>query len=114
PRLSKPSALITGAGGFIGSHLTERLLSLGWRLTTVTREIRNSKAQAVLPRTQLIRSDLVEVLSAPATLNWDYDFVFHLAGSASVPASMKAPLDATEPHLATAPTLLPTMRTQRH
>lgn len=30
-------ALITGGGGFIGSHLADRLLAEGWRVTTVDR-----------------------------------------------------------------------------
>ena len=31
----KRHALVTGGAGFIGSHLVDRLLSEGWRVTTV-------------------------------------------------------------------------------
>ena len=32
-----PSAVVTGAAGFIGSHLSERLVADGWRVTRVDR-----------------------------------------------------------------------------
>jgi nucleoside-diphosphate-sugar epimerase len=33
--MSYKSALITGAAGFIGSHLAERCLGLGWRVAAL-------------------------------------------------------------------------------
>jgi UDP-glucose 4-epimerase len=84
------SALITGAGGFIGSHLTEQLLALGWRLTTTTRND-SPDTRCLLERTECLRGPLSDLLSGDL-LARDFDYIFHLAGSANVPMSIADPL----------------------
>lgn len=72
------SALVTGAGGFIGSALCERLKSLGWRVRPVSR---GTSGEA--DRTVIFCDDLAAV--SPARLDdWleGVDVVYHLAGRA--------------------------------
>lgn len=83
------TALVTSAAGFIGSHLSERLLSDGWRVTgidcftdTYSRSVkeRNLATAKRLPCFALVDVDLVSadlcVLVARTGV------VFHLAGQA--------------------------------
>jgi nucleoside-diphosphate-sugar epimerase len=88
------SVLITGAAGFIGSHLTERCLSLGWRVTAVDSFTdyyprwlkRQNIAQAAADPActviegNLLDLDLARILDGVA-------IVFHLAAQPGVRAS---------------------------
>lgn len=89
--LTEKSVLITGGAGFIGSHLAERCLERGWRVTAVDaftdyygEELkRRNVAQALEdPRYDLIEGDLLELdvqdLLHRATV------VFHLAAQPGV------------------------------
>jgi UDP-glucuronate 4-epimerase len=84
-------ALVTGAAGFIGSTLTDRLLSLGMSVVAIdsftphySREIkRNNLATARKhPLFQLAEVDLMT--GDLAKLVWDVDVIFHLAGQPGV------------------------------
>jgi len=94
--MAETHALVTGAAGFIGSHLTDRLLSDGVRVTGVDcftdyydpRLKRQNLAAAIAhPRFQLIELDLGgdELSTLP-----DVDVVFHQAAQAGVRASWGA------------------------
>ena len=88
------TCLVTGAAGFIGSHLCERLLASGCRVIGVDsftdyydRTLKESNLRVALasPKFELRELDLVTAdLSAVVE---DVDFVFHLAGQAGVRAS---------------------------
>lgn len=61
-------AVVTGCSGFIGSHLTERLLRAGWHVTGIDRRGpsdpeagRNLAAVLTHPRFQLIAGDLLDL-----------------------------------------------------
>lgn len=88
------SALITGAAGFIGSHLAERCLSLGWRVTMLdaftdyydpTVKERNVARAAGHPNGTLVRGDLLDIDLRP--LLADASVVFHLAAQPGVRSS---------------------------
>jgi UDP-glucose 4-epimerase len=87
-------ALITGAAGFIGSHLAEACLEQGWDVVGVdplttyyspTAKVRNVARFRDHPRCQLLEQDVLD-LDLPALLA-DTDVVFHLAAQAGVRAS---------------------------
>jgi nucleoside-diphosphate-sugar epimerase len=84
-------ALVTGCAGFIGSMLTDRLLSEGYGVIGIDRfsdnyprEIkeRNLTRAREHPRFTLIEEDIAEMKNFPKV-----DYVFHLAAQAGVRAS---------------------------
>ena len=94
---SRRRAVVTGAAGFIGSHLCERLLADGWRVTGIDcftdfyahdEKLSNLTAVATEPAFDLVERDLVgdgwQESLAGATA------VFHLAAQAGVRESFGA------------------------
>src|SRR3954454_1437062 len=87
-------ALISGAAGFIGSHLTEACLERGWDVVAIdalttyyspTLKVQNAAHFREHPRCTFLEADLLEV--DLGELMADADVVFHLAAQAGVRAS---------------------------
>jgi dTDP-glucose 4,6-dehydratase len=78
-----PISVVTGAAGFLGSHLTDKLLSLGHSVIGIDNFITGSPANiahlAAEPRFRFIQQDVTEYLDVPGPV----DFVFHFASPAS-------------------------------
>src|SRR4051794_8617118 len=86
--------LVTGAAGFVGSHLTERCLDLGWEVVAVdslttyyspARKVRNAASFEHHPACTYLEQDLLDL--DLDTLLTDCNVVFHLAAQAGVRAS---------------------------
>jgi dTDP-glucose 4,6-dehydratase len=97
--------LITGAGGFIGSHLVERLHSEGAQLRAFTRY--NSRGDAgllrlvpkdVLSQIEIIGGDIRDP-SAIFKATEGMDVVFHLGALISIPYSYLHPREVAECNL---------------
>jgi dTDP-glucose 4,6-dehydratase len=78
-------ALITGAAGFIGSHLADRLLADGHEVIGVdnfaTGSARNIARLLDHPSGTFIEQDVIEAFDIPGPLNW----ILHFASPASPP-----------------------------
>ncbi len=81
--------LVTGGAGFIGSHLVEKLVSLGARVTVFDNLSSGSRdnLKAVKDKITFIHGDISD-LFACLTVAKDQDIVFHLAALVSVPQSL--------------------------
>src|SRR6185503_1787845 len=79
PEAALMKALVTGAGGFVGSHLVRELRDAGWRVLTSDR-----RGDVDLP------GDLLKLPLRSISV----DVVFHLAGFANPSASISDPSDA--------------------
>jgi dTDP-glucose 4,6-dehydratase len=79
----KKIAVITGAAGFLGSHLSDRLLAEGFRVigidNTITGSPDNIAHLASNPDFNFIRRDVSQFIFVPGPV----DYVFHLASPAS-------------------------------
>ncbi|MFD1563570.1 NAD-dependent epimerase/dehydratase family protein [Haloarchaeobius amylolyticus] len=80
--LSSRRVLVTGGAGFIGSHLTERLLADGAAVTVVD-DLSNGDRDRIPDGADFLEADLTEPDALEGQLE-DIDLVFHLAASKHV------------------------------
>jgi UDP-glucuronate 4-epimerase len=92
--------LITGAAGFIGSHLCERLLVQGWVVLGVDNfdnfydpQIKRRNIGACLKNKnfQLIEADIRDSIAMNKATGSDIDIIVHLAARAGVRPSIEQP-----------------------
>jgi dTDP-glucose 4,6-dehydratase len=86
------TALVTGAAGFLGSHLCEALVADGWAVVgldnLLTGERSNLDDLASEPRFDLVEADVSDYVEIPGAL----DAVLHLASPASPPGYLAHPI----------------------
>src|SRR6202451_190056 len=82
-KLSKKTAVVTGGAGFLGSHLSDRLLAEGFRVigidNLITGNTDNIEHLAGNPDFKFIRHNVSEYIFVPGPV----DYVFHMASPAS-------------------------------
>jgi UDP-glucuronate 4-epimerase len=101
-------ALVTGAAGFIGSHLVDRLLKQGWNVAGIDnfdpfypREVKEAHIQAHLehPHYRLLEIDIRDVAALREGVAPDangFDVIVHLAARAGVRPSILDPIGYQE------------------
>jgi UDP-glucuronate 4-epimerase len=96
-----PTAIVTGAAGFIGSHLSEALLGRGWVVKGVDSfdpfydpdvKRRNVKACLQNGRFSLVQADIRDGSAMDNLLGQGADVVVHLAARAGVRPSIEQPV----------------------
>jgi len=106
--------LVTGAAGFIGSNLADRLLALGHDVVAFdnfsTGQEQFVRTALASPRYRLIRGDLLD-LDALASAVRGCDFVFHLAANADVRHGTEHPRKDLEQNTIATWNVLEAMRT---
>ncbi|MBN2019494.1 MAG: GDP-mannose 4,6-dehydratase [Sedimentisphaerales bacterium] len=94
-------AIVTGAAGFIGSHLCERLLTDGWSIIGIDNfdefydpKIKRDNIKTCLQnkRFQLVEADIRDAESMNRTAGQGVDIIIHLAAKAGVRPSIEQPL----------------------
>lgn len=94
--LSGKKVMITGAGGFIGSHLTERLAEMGAEVTAFVRyNARNDwgwlEGSGYLKDIRVAAGDIRDYDSVLAAMK-GHEVVFHLAALIGIPYSYESPI----------------------
>jgi UDP-glucose 4-epimerase len=112
PSLSR-QVFVTGAAGFIGSHLTEKLLDLSLEVTGFdnlsTGRKSNLSCALKNPRFRFIQGDLLNPSKTKRTLG-ESELVFHLAADPEVRTGAQHPRSHFEQNLSTTLNLLEAIR----
>jgi dTDP-glucose 4,6-dehydratase len=95
--VSKDTVLVTGAAGFIGSHLVDRLLSDGFRVIGVdnlsTGRLSNLRHLKEHPGFRFLERDVIQPLDDADIGSEKLAWVFHFASPASPPKYLSLPTD---------------------
>lgn len=102
---SDKKVIVTGAGGFIGSHLTERLVELGASVKDYLRYTSRADLgllsylpDEILDQVEVIFGDLRDMDAVRKALA-DVDFVFHLGALIAIPYSYLHPAEVVETNI---------------
>lgn len=83
------NVLVTGGGGFLGSHLVEALLARGHEVTIFDRAVRS------VGPARCIQGDILDAHAVRDVVR-GHDAVFHLAGFADLNAAKTRPVETVE------------------
>ena len=89
------TALVTGGAGFIGSHLVDRLLALGYRVAIID-NLSSGKLKNLNPAASFHHSDITMPAASEVFQREQPDLVFHLAAQTSVSYSTRDPIKDSE------------------
>ncbi len=95
PPATRPSALVTGGAGFIGSHLTEALLARGWEVYALDDLSTGSLENVAHLRERQDFHLVVDSVLSPAVVNelvYKCDVVYHLAAVVGVRLIVEQPV----------------------
>jgi|TARA_B100001964_G_scaffold200647_1_gene227871 CDP-glucose 4,6-dehydratase len=95
--------IVTGADGFIGSHLAKALVEKGAEVTTILRDIKKTNNMDLLgirDKINAVHGDLVNYNDCERAINeYDIDFCFHIAAQAIVGPANRSPLSTFESNI---------------
>lgn len=84
--------IVTGGGGFIGSHLTDALVDCGFRVRVID-NFATGSLERVNPRAELIEADIRDADAIASSFTEDVDCVFHTAALPRIPLSIAKPVE---------------------
>ena len=95
--------LVTGADGFIGSHVAKALIEKGAEVTTIVRDIKRKNNIDILSLKgdiSIVHGDLTIYENCQRTVNeYDIEFCFHIAAQAIVGPANRSPLSTFESNI---------------
>jgi CDP-glucose 4,6-dehydratase len=115
--LKAMNILVTGADGFIGSHLARSLIEKGSNVITIVRDIKKTNNLDVLKirnNTNIVHGDLVNYADCERAINeYSIGFCFHIAAQAIVGPANKSPLSTFESNIKGTWNILEACRTSK-
>jgi UDP-glucose 4-epimerase len=109
--LKNSNVVVTGGAGFVGSHIVDRLLAMGARVTIVD-NFSTGFSEFANPAAQLVQGDLLDQDLLDRTFA-GHDFVFHVAANADVRHGLLHPRVDTTQNLIVTQNVLEAMRANR-
>jgi GDP-4-dehydro-6-deoxy-D-mannose reductase len=91
--MAAKKVFITGIAGFVGSHLSELLLSRGYEVYGLLRaRSKTDHIESIITKLHLVDADILDTHSLYATVSRiKPDYIFHLAAQSFVPTSWVSP-----------------------
>lgn len=97
------NVLVTGADGFIGSHIAKALVDKDADVVTIVRDLKKKSNIDILglrSKINLVHGDIVNYADCERTINeYDVDFCFHIAAQALVGPANRSPLSTFESNI---------------
>ena len=97
------NVLVTGADGFIGSHVAKALVERGAEVVTIIRDIKKRSNIDILDikkDVNVVHGDLINYADCERAINeYDADFCFHIAAQAIVGPANRSPLSTFESNI---------------
>ncbi|MBW2976259.1 GDP-mannose 4,6-dehydratase [Candidatus Woesearchaeota archaeon] len=95
--------LVTGADGFIGSHVAKALIEKNAEVTAIIRDIKkrsNIDVLGIKKEVNIVQGDLINFAACERTINeYDIEFCFHIAAQAIVGPANRSPLSTFESNI---------------
>jgi len=82
--------LVTGGAGFIGSHLVDKLINGGYKVTVID-DLSNGNLDFINKKAQFVEADITSQKLSQIFRRLSPQVVFHLAAQSSISKSLKAP-----------------------
>ena len=89
------NSLVTGAAGFIGSHLVEELLKIGHTVTAIDNEYADNENFHWNDNSYNIRADITDYKSMKNVFT-NVDYVFHCAAESRIGPAIENPINAVD------------------
>lgn len=97
------NVLVTGASGFIGSHIAKALIEKEAEVSTIERDIKKSRNIDTLGlngNINIVMGDLIKYEDCERAINeYNIDFCFHIAAQAIVGTATRNPLSTFESNI---------------
>ncbi|MBN4049040.1 GDP-mannose 4,6-dehydratase [archaeon AH-315-M20] len=111
------NVLVTGADGFIGSHVAKALIEKGAEVTTIVRDIKKANNIDILDlknKINIVHGDLVNLKDCERAINeYGIEFCFHIAAQAIVGPANRSPLSTFESNIKGTWNILEVCRTSK-
>ena len=97
------NVLVTGADGFIGSHVARALIDKGAQVSTIIRDIKKNNNLDILGiknKINIVYGDLVGLKDCERAINeYNVEFCFHIGAQALVGPANRSPLSTFESNI---------------
>jgi UDP-glucose 4-epimerase len=88
-------SLVTGGSGFIGSHIVDKLVSMGHDVTVIDNESANNEKFYYNNSAKYYKEDIRDYQKIRSLFD-DVDYVFHLAAESRLQPAIENPIDAVD------------------